>query len=204
MSVMMSPKYERGLVLGASEIRQLQEAMNDPSFPNIKPNFSFTESEVRLHGVGGRTVSQIKDLDLSIIEEFKPQVILLCVGGNDLSQPRPVGGPEVVAIALAELADLLHVNYDVQHIVIPELNPRYFPYCGRVYPTDYNQRVKTCNQVLYHMLEDKNYASFWLHKGILEWNPCKMFQEDGVHFSVPTGVRRWYCSFRGALIQALG
>ena len=46
MSVMMSPKHERGLVLGASEIRQLQEAMNDPSFPNIKPNFSFTESEV--------------------------------------------------------------------------------------------------------------------------------------------------------------
>ena len=50
-------------------------------------------------------MSQIKDLDLNIVEEFKPQVILLCVGGNDLSQPRPVGGPEVVGIALAELAD---------------------------------------------------------------------------------------------------
>ena len=48
MSVTMSLKYERGLVLGASEIRQLQEAMNDLSFPSITPNFSFTESEVRL------------------------------------------------------------------------------------------------------------------------------------------------------------
>ena len=156
------PKYDKCLVLGASEVCRLARCMENAQIPDIKPNFGFDQIEVRLHGLGGRTVAQLDIFDLHMVDEFKPQVILLRLGGNDLSHDRPTGAPEVVGCSIVE----------------------------KNYPSDYNKRVSICNQYLLHTLMDLGYASLWNHPDVLKWDSAKMFCHDGVHFSMPTGTKR--------------
>ena len=175
------PKYDKCLVLGASEVCRLARCMENAQIPDIKPNFGFDQIEVRLHGLGGRTVAQLDIFDLHMVDEFKPQVILLRLGGNDLSHDRPTGAPEVVGCSIVELAEHLRTQYDVQRVIVSALNPRYFPFCGKKYPSDYNKRVSICNQYLLHT---------WNHPDVLKWDSAKIFCHDGVHFSMPTGTKR--------------
>ena len=134
--------------------------MENAQIPDIKPNFGFDQIEVRLQGLGSRTVAQLDIFDLHMVDEFKPQVILLCLGGNDLSLDRPTGAPEVVGCSIVELVEHLRTQYDVQRVIVSALNPRYFPFCGKKYPSDYNKRVSICNQYLLHTLMHN--AGFYL------------------------------------------
>ena len=192
------PTYDKCLVLGTSEVRRLAECIEGALILDEKPNFGLDQVKVQF-----RTVSQLDIFDLYMVDEFKPQVVVLCFWGNDLSNPKPAGSPEVVGCSLVQLAEHLQEQFDVKRVVVPALNPRYFPLCGQDYPIDYNQRVSICNQYLLHTLMDLGFATLWHHPDILGWNRAKMFCPDGVHFSMPTGVRRWYRSLRVAIIQSV-
>ena len=94
------PTYDKCPVLGASEVRRLAECIEGALIPDVKPNFGLDqlEMEVRLHSISGCTVSQLDIFDLYMVDEFKPQVVVLCFGGNDLSNPRPFGAPRLWAV----------------------------------------------------------------------------------------------------------
>ena len=108
------PKYDKCLVLGASEVRRLAECIEGALIPDVKPNFGLDQVEVQFHGICGRTVSQLDIFDLYMVDEFIPQVVVLCFVGNDLSNPKPPGSPEVVGCGTVQLAEHLQAQYDVQ------------------------------------------------------------------------------------------
>ena len=101
------PTYDKCPVLGASEVRRLAECIEGALILDEKPNFGLDQVKVRLHGICCRTVSQLDIFDLYMVEEFKPQVVVLCFWGNDLSNPKPAGSPEVVGCSLVQLAEHL-------------------------------------------------------------------------------------------------
>ena len=57
-----------------------------------------------MFGVGGRTVLKLGDHDLHILTCLAPDMVILEIGTNDLSQL----GPEVVASEIEDFVSLLH------------------------------------------------------------------------------------------------
>ena len=70
----------KALVLGHSFVRRLRDWMRDND-----REMSRGSLDVQLHGVGGRTVRQVYDLDLKRVERIHLDVILLKLGGNNIS-----------------------------------------------------------------------------------------------------------------------
>ena len=91
------PKYDKCLVLGVSVVRCLAECIEGALILDVKWNFGL-DQEVRLHGICGHTVSELGIFYLYMADEFKPQVVVLCFGGNDLSNPKPSGSPKLWVI----------------------------------------------------------------------------------------------------------
>ena len=113
--------------MGASETSRLAHVLDQPSPPSpLKHNFNLPvdRAEIKIYGVGGREVWSTRKYDLWTVREFCPQVVLLTVGGNDLSHFDVQGRPEVVGNALFELAEHLHKDLGVHKVVVPSLNPR--------------------------------------------------------------------------------
>ena len=67
----------KALVLGHSFVRRLRDWMRDND-----REISRGSLDVHLHGVGGRTVRQVYDLDLKRVERIHPDVVLLQLGGG--------------------------------------------------------------------------------------------------------------------------
>lgn len=59
---------------------------------------------VMWHGIGGRTIAKVLQYDLHIVESFKPQIVILELGTNDLSHLAPT----TVGSSLEELTQVLH------------------------------------------------------------------------------------------------
>ena len=70
----------KALVLGQSFVLRLRDWMRDND-----REMSRGSLDVHLHGVGGRTMRQVYDLDLKRVERIHPDVILLQLGGSDIS-----------------------------------------------------------------------------------------------------------------------
>ena len=45
------PKYDKCLVLGASEVRRLAECIEGALIPDVEPNFGLGQVEVQFHGI---------------------------------------------------------------------------------------------------------------------------------------------------------
>ena len=77
------------LVLGDSHVRRLSHFMlnlPDEFLYRVYPAWA-DDVSVSLHGVGGRRVRDIIELDLDLVGDLSPQVVILCAGGNDLCAP---------------------------------------------------------------------------------------------------------------------
>ena len=196
--------YNSALIIGASEARNLYSELNDPE--NRRPpmcwNFGLDENDAQVYcdSVRGRTIVSTHSERLASVEILNPDVVLLAVGGNDLAVIGHDGRPEVVGYRLSNLAECLHNNYGVHRVMVSSIGPRFPPYCGRVYPADYNHRVSVCNQYLDAVLESTEGVTFWNHAKQFNWGD-DLYLSDGVHFNYK-GTKRWYKSLRGALIKA--
>ena len=74
----------RVLLLGHSFIRRLRDFIvkNSPTY-NLNLNIN-TSVTIHWHGVGGRTIDKVRRFDLTEVERFKPDVVFLQIGTNDL------------------------------------------------------------------------------------------------------------------------
>ena len=70
----------RVLILGHSFIRRLRDFFisNSPTY-NLNLNIN-TPVTIHWHGVGGRTIDKVRRFDLTAVERFKPDVVILQIG----------------------------------------------------------------------------------------------------------------------------
>ena len=80
----------RVLVLGDSFIRRLRFFLSRDSH-HFRVDFKLSHRVfIKWHGVGGRTVSKTLNLDLNVIETFRPGIIIMQLGSNDLTNSDPL------------------------------------------------------------------------------------------------------------------
>lgn len=146
--------------------------------------------ELKWHGVGGRTVLKTVQFDLSVVESFKPDIVIVQLGTNDLSHLSPVN----VGSAIEDLTRTLHDSLHVKCVCV----------CQTIYRTGaptFNKNVILLNRYLKVVLEPLPYAFFWSHKGF--WRAKTNFMaRDGVHLN-SLGQYKLYRSLRGAVLRCL-
>ena len=80
----------RILILGHSFIRRLHYFIESDS-GQLDLTFHLTESAIiHWHGVGGRTIAKTVKFDLPILQSFRPDIVIVQLGTNDLTSCRPL------------------------------------------------------------------------------------------------------------------
>ena len=180
------------LILGHSFIRRLRDFIirNRPTY-NLNFNIN-TPVTIHWHGVGGRTIDKVRRFDLTEVERFKPDVVILQIGTNDLTRRR--SSPASVGSAIEDLVCLLHNEYGVRLICVGQTVKRH--------PVGaFNANVKILAQYLQGVLEPLPFAIYWTHRGF--WRASRSYLSyDGVHLNTE-GQHKLYRSVRGAVLHCL-
>ena len=90
-------------------------------------------------GHGGRTVSGIESEDMQVIKRFAPHVVILMVGGNDLTSP--TASPLGVASDIHKLALSIASVQSCVKVLVGAIPPRR------------SERVDRCNFILRNLLQ---------------------------------------------------
>ena len=124
------------LILGHSFVRRLEDNLAAHFDARAAPNFYLPESgHVSLVGTGGRPVDKFNKYDLSLLVKYKPDIVILEIGTNDLSTLRP----EIVGSEIDDLAQALRDQYKVRVIGVCQVINRNIP---RTLSPDSNFNVK--------------------------------------------------------------
>ena len=116
----------------------------------LPSNFHLPESgHVSLVGTGGRTVDKLNKYDLSLLVKYKPDIVILEVGTNDLSTLRP----EIVGSKIDDLAQALRDQYKFRVIGVCQVINRNF-----------NVKAAVLRQYLSVVLADQPEIFLWEHK----------------------------------------
>ena len=103
----------RVLILGHSFIRRLREYVGRNAALDANLNI-LEDIELKWHGVGGRTVLKTVQFDLSVVVRFKPDIVILQLGTNDLNHLSPVN----VGPAIEDLTRSLHDSLKVKCVCV--------------------------------------------------------------------------------------
>lgn len=182
----------RVLILGDSFIRRLRDFIvrNVPEYDlclNLKERVN-----MQWHGVGGRTIAKIRQFDLNEVIRFRPDVVFLQVGTNDLTQRGMT--PITVGSAIEDFVRLLHDEHGVRFVCVGQT-------IKRSPVGNFNFNVEILAQYLKVVLEPLPFAVYWTHRGF--WRPASScLSYDGVHIN-REGQHKLYKSIRGAVMQGL-
>ena len=137
----------RVLVLGDSFIRRLRLFLSRDSY-HFSVDFKLSHRAfIKWHGVGGRTVSKTLHLDLNVIESFRPEIVIMQLGSNDLTDSDPLH----VGSAIEDFVRLLHDTYGVKVVCVCQTIMRQ----GAVV---FNRKAKLLTKYLRVVLEPIAYA----------------------------------------------
>ena len=180
------------LILGHSFIRRLHELVRLP-INALREDFDITTPmNLRWHGVGGRTVAKVIRYDLEIVRQFSPDIVILQLGTNDISD-RSIRSALTVGSQLEDLTKLLHEQFGVTVVCVCQTILRENAHL--------NVRIRTLTDYLRVVLQPLPFAFYWRHRGF--WRTTQSFLlHDGVHLN-QRGQFKLYRSLRGALIQSL-
>ena len=190
---MSATHIPRVLVLGHSFVRRLEHFMGQTSLPCVENNFALPSStELKFHGIGGRTLPLLLRYDLPVIRAFKPTVILLEIGSNDLCNPNIA--THELANDIVQLIVRFHFQFGVDHVILGQILPRITPppQCP-----DYNARVHALNRILLTCLKYIHFATIWFHLKVTN-HSLLLFANDGVHLNM-AGNHLLHHSYRNAL-----
>ncbi|XP_078315393.1 uncharacterized protein LOC144619896 [Crassostrea virginica] len=181
----------RALVLGHSFIKRLSNWMRANSIVMPRDNL-----ELHLHGVGGRTVPQVFHLDLLMVERINPDVILLQLGGNDISDSTSASD---VLVKLERLITVLREKHPISTIIVASIFCRRLP--RGISERSYDRKKKRVNKFLlkkFGASEQGKKVFFFTHKFFKK----EYFDNDGVHLN-DHGNKRFFQSILSALQLAL-
>ena len=134
-------------------------------------------SLVQFYGIGGRTLTKLRQFDLSLVAQFNPTILLLEIGSSDLGNPRLEATD--LATNIFRLAQKLHFSYRVSHIIVSQILPRRSP--PQIF-SPYNTKVKQLNPSLHDLFKATLFATFWFHPCILHLC-ARIFLCDGIHLN---------------------
>ena len=175
------------LILGHSFVRRLVTDLRRECVDRAVETFNVSGVDVRLVGVGGRTVQKLRDYDLYRVDKCKPDILVLEISANDLMEL----ASEVVGSALEDLVCLLHKTYGVKVIAVSASIHR------QVQLVRFNHNADLLNQ---YLLEPFDFAFFFKYRGL--HNPSEeVLLQDGVHLN-SRGQYLLYRSYRGAILTA--
>ena len=188
-----SKSTPRVLILGHSFVRRLRHDLLAQFDARAAINFNLKgTAEIYMYGVGGRTVPKLKKFDMGVISKISPDIVILEIGTNDLSNTPP----EVVGSDIEDMVQQLISQYSVRAVVLCHVTPR-----ATYQSSTFNERAQLLNQYTRVVLEPIKQASCWTHRGFA--NPSiTPFLPDGVHFN-HMGQYTLYRSYRGAIKHAL-
>ena len=137
------------LILGQSFIRRLRDFIVKNA-PDYHLNLNLTGSvAVQWHGVGGRTIAKVRQFDLGEVLRFRPDIVFLLIGTNDLAQ---LGmSPLTVGLAIEDFVRLLHDEYGVRLICVGQTIRRHLV-------GNFNNDVQLLAQYLKTVLEPLPFA----------------------------------------------
>lgn len=173
----------RILVLGSSHVNHLRDFLrsrNFLSFPGASAqaasNLNLNNCEVRFLGISGGRAAELGSNPRVIAEvnNWRPHVVFLQIGGNDLS---PSSSSSLnVSYIISEFADSLIHSMGVRHVVVGQI-----PLRMRIDP-GYNTRVYRANQYLRNFCETAQGVRYWRHRGVVR-SMNDIFARDGVHLN---------------------
>ena len=149
----------RVLFLGHSFIWRLEDFIIKSNVPCVEKDFALPPStSVQFRGVGGRTVDALRCRDLAVVASFKPNIIVLEIGSNNLCDSTM--SVNALATNIVHLLPTLHLRFNIAHIILGQIIPRV-----KLPPTcpEYNTRAKQLNHALLTLLKGAPYATFWFH-----------------------------------------
>ena len=113
------------LILGHSFVRRLRDDLDAHFDTRAASNFHLPESGyITLLGTGGRTVEKVVKYDLQSVHKYKPDIVILELGTNDLS----THAPEVVGSKIDDLVHALRHTYNVRVVGVCQVINRNIPF----------------------------------------------------------------------------
>ena len=114
ITAMATSNSTKVLILGHSFVRHLANDLRRECVDRAIATFDVSGLDVRMYGVGGQTVKKLRDNDLHQVATYKPDILVLEIGANDLIEL----APEVVGSAMEDLVCLLHKTYWVKIVAV--------------------------------------------------------------------------------------
>ena len=110
----MANAVPKVIISGHSFVKRFRRDLNSNFDPRTREDFNLRgTASVSLHGIGGRTVSELRQFDLNISRELLPAIAILEIGTNDLSREKP----EVVGSSIDDLACHILCEYPSVRVI---------------------------------------------------------------------------------------
>lgn len=187
---------QKVLVFGHSFVHRLESfTYENRSLGWYNLGFDGTEIQVEFMGIGGGTLRpgpkciQREDY-MQVFNSFNPQSVFLQIGGNDLSREDI---PEKLVRDIVAFSNYVITVYNVHHVIIGQLLPRYSERSG----SNYNDKVYKVNKQLKAALKNKNNITYWEHRGMWK-DTANLMCPDLVHLN-KSGMEIYAKSVRAAV-----
>ena len=113
---MAKPDEPKVLLYGHSFIRRLE---NFVQRADVSRNFDFNDNtEVSYVGYGGATVSRLRKDSDRIVQSYRPDILILQIGGNDTVIE---SDPQVIFNEIVSFARHLHYTLFIREVVVSSL-----------------------------------------------------------------------------------
>ena len=202
---MANEYWDRVAIVGHSFVARLEKIFSD-GVNGAKRDFGLnTSNAVHWLGKGGEKVDGFVARWSDRLREIKPQVIVLCIGDNDIQRGTD---EEELACLIVAMASMCQNRFGASYVYITQLMPRFLGTRNRHWfePT-YNRKAGRINELLQGKVAELSGIFFWAHRfvrfpteNLIRAGKIRefLYSADGVHLN-QNGLFQLYKSFASLL-----
>ena len=203
------------IICGHSFCKRLQVDMQAGTDTRMRPSFKLEETaRVQMLGKGGKTIGDFVRRDIPVIQRYRPDILILLLGDNDIGCDTSA---EEIANHLIALASQLYMSGHVSRIVLCQMMPRSRAPLAAQRRTGGVTRKNADTRIFIvratgtggqssakRSSKFVSFLTFWDHNKKFRFIEHGQSQEgksaaDGIHLA-PRGQYQLYKSLRGALL----